>query len=409
MTDRFADKGRLHDGPTAPLEGPLAEHEVEDLRKALPATSVGAYLNTGTAGPLPASAVEAMAVELASERDHPRSGPDHLARYLELQAAVRSSLAGVMGCDPSEVSVTRSTTEGVNAVTLGVPWQPGDEVVTTDLEHPGVLFPLYVARDRFGVVIRRAKVSGLDDRGVVEAVAQLLGPRTRLVSLSHVSFQTGQILPVREIAELTRAHGALLLVDGAQGLGALEVDVTDLGCDAYAASGQKWLLGPEGTGGLFCRRSALEMLRPIAASYGTAAEFDTEGYVPHRDGRRLEFGTANPVAFAGQLAALAFVTDHVGIARAARRAHALAGAAIARLEAVDGVRVLTPGDRHGTLVTFSVDGVDADVLVAELGRRSIFVRSIHERSAARLSAAFFTTADEIDALASAVEEIKIAI
>jgi L-cysteine/cystine lyase len=232
--------------------------------------------------------------------------------------------------------------------------------------------------------------------------------RTRLVTLSHVSFQNGQLQPIRAISEVTQGHGALLLVDGAQSLGAIEVDVGELGCDAYAASGQKWMLGPEGTGVLYTTAERLTSLQPIAASYGTAAQYDADGYLPHSDGRRLEFGTSNPLNFVGQLAALGFLGESVGMARAARRATALATETISALSEVHGVTVLTPRTQHATLVSLVIDGVEAEQAVSQLADRSIFVRSIAEQGAIRLSIAFFTTKAEIAATVDAIGDLAIA-
>jgi len=372
----------------------LTEDRVGALRALLPATARGAYLNTGTAGPLPTPVAEAMRAELSTQLDRGRAGPDHLERYLALAASNRTAVASLLGCLADEVALTRSTTEGMGLVTAAIDWRPGDEAVTTDVEHPGVLFPLFVARERYGIAIRRIAAQGSTDDAIVEAVTASIGPRTRLVSISHVSYRTGQVLPVRAIADVVRRHGAILLVDGAQSFGAIEVDVAELGCDAYALPGQKWLCGPEETGALYCRRDLLAQIPVPLASYGTAASYDDDGFVAHTDGRRLEFGTRNPVGFVGQLAAIAFLRERVGIEAAASRSVALARSAITELDQVRGVEMLTPAARHATLVTARIAGVGADRAVEALADRRIFVRSIRELDAIRLSLAYFTTTDE---------------
>jgi L-cysteine/cystine lyase len=383
----------------------LSDARVAELRSMLPALSAGAYLNTGTAGPLPLPVVEAMQSELATALVRPRSEPEHLERLLALATDGRAALGAMLGCDPDEIALTRSTTEAMTAVTLGIDWRSGDEAVTTTLEHPGALFPLFIARERFGIALRWADVADLDDEGIVGAIGAELSARTRLVSLSHVSFRNGQRLPIREIAELVGGHGALLLVDGAQAFGAIEVDVRDLGCDAYALPGQKWLLGPEGTGGLYCRQGALGELRLSAASYGSVRSYDDRGFVPHSDARRFEFGSRDLGAIAGQIAAITFLSDVVGVAAGAARADALTGEAIAQLGGVPGVTVATPEGRRGTLVTFTIEGVGADAAVAQLATSGFFARSVRELGAIRLSIAFFTTAAEIEGAVAAVARI----
>ncbi|HWD25263.1 MAG TPA: aminotransferase class V-fold PLP-dependent enzyme, partial [Acidimicrobiales bacterium] len=292
----------------------LTDDDVAWLRRMLPATEAGAYLNTGTAGPLPTPAVEAMRDEIEIQLTLPRSGPEHLDRYLALAAEDRSAIASLLHAQPSEIALTHSTTEGMSLVTMGIGWRHGDEAVTTNLEHPGVLFPLCVARDRFGVEVRRLDLDGLSDSDIVEALTAAVSPRTRLVSISHVSFQNGQVLPIRAIADAIGGDSALLLVDGAQSYGALDIDVTSLGADAYAVPGQKWQLGPEGTGGLYCRPEIIEDLSVTMASYGTVESYTATDFVPHRDARRLEFGTTNTIGWVGQISAISFLSETVGLA-----------------------------------------------------------------------------------------------
>ena len=150
--------------------------------------------------------------------------------------------AGVLGCAPAEVALTGSTTDGVNTVIGGLDLRAGDEILTTDEEHPGLLAPLGRARRRHGVSVRVVPFA--------EIAGEVIRP-TRLVACSHVSWVSGQVVECAALA----ATGVPVLLDAAQGIGAVPVDVHALGCDYYAGSGQKWLCGPEGSGCLFVRPS----------------------------------------------------------------------------------------------------------------------------------------------------------
>src|SRR5262249_43116750 len=155
----------------------------------------------------------------------------------------REAVAALLSCDPAEVALTHNTTEGMNIALMGLDWRPGDEVVTASTEHPGGLYPVYLLHQRYGVRIRMTEI-GMPGGNPVEQLRAVLGPRTRAVVLSHVSWATGMVMPLEQLIELTHRAGALFICDAAQSCGMLPTRVSALGVDAYACSGQKWLCGP---------------------------------------------------------------------------------------------------------------------------------------------------------------------
>jgi selenocysteine lyase/cysteine desulfurase len=205
------------------------------LRTEFPVRQRRAYLNAGTDGPVPAAAVQAARAALDDELANGRYMP-HFEARIAAATALREGYARVLGCGPEDVALTTSTSEGIGAVLAGLDLGPGDEIVTSDQEHPGVLGPLRAARDR-GATIRMVALCD---------VADAVGPATRLVACSHVSWIGGEVAPAA-LAELD----VPVILDGAQGAGAVPVDVAALGCAAYAAAGQKWLCGADGTGMLY--------------------------------------------------------------------------------------------------------------------------------------------------------------
>jgi selenocysteine lyase/cysteine desulfurase len=248
--------------------------DVQALRAEFPVLEQHAYLNSGTDGPLPAAAVAGAREELAAEERDGRVRA-HFERRSELQGRLRAAYARVVNADPDEIALTTSTTDGLGRVIAGLGLGPDDEVVTSDQEHPGLLGPLLAARRR-GVTVRSVPFA---------RVAEAVTADTTLVALSHVSWIGGEVAPAA-LAELD----VPVILDGAQGAGAVHVDPRALGCVAYAAAGQKWLCGADGTGLLWIDPAFAEKVALVSPGYtsftdasagleggfkDTAARFDT--------------------------------------------------------------------------------------------------------------------------------------
>jgi L-cysteine/cystine lyase len=376
--------------------------KLTQIRSQLPAVQSQVYLNTGTAGPIPDAVHAAMVKSLEGQRAEGRSTMDHFIKLGGVMAQIRAAHAAMLGCDPGEIALTHNTTDGMNLVTLGVNWRPGDEAITTNLEHPGALFPLFAARERFGITIKMADVLGRPDEAA-SVIERLITHRTKLISLSHVSFITGAVLPVKEICEVAHRHGVLVLVDGAQSFGAMPVNVKELGVDFYAVPGQKWLCGPEGTGALFGSQAAISQVQITFAAYGTAESYNMHGgLLPKGSVQKFEQGSVQPANIAGQLAACRWLMEDVGLDWAYGRIRQLAGAARKVLEALPGVKVVTPPEAAG-LVTFQVPaGVNAEQVAKGLMDQGIIVRTVPHPHSLRLATGFYNTEEELERLAAAL-------
>jgi L-cysteine/cystine lyase len=381
------------------------EEKLAAVRTGLPATAAGIYLNTGSAGPLPAETANAMAevtaVELATGRAHPEYLMDGVPRIDEARAAI----AAIAGTTLDQVALTHASTDGMNLATLSADWRPGDLAVTSTQEHPGGLGPLYAMRERFGVQLAFVDPDpdGDDDR-TVAAFDAAIRPDTRLVSISHVLWTTGALMPVRRIAALAHERGAIVVVDGAQAMGAIPVVVGETGADLYAMSGQKWLLGPDGMGALWCSPAALDRVHWMLAGWFTFAEIDGTGTaVVQPDARRFQVSNYHRPSVVGLARSCGWLSMFVGLDWVHQRGTALARRTRDLLAAIPGIEVLTPADRMGTLVTFRIAGWNAEAALAELGARAfVIARSIPPLDAIRVSVAFFNTEDEIDQLVDCV-------
>jgi L-cysteine/cystine lyase len=357
---------------------------LDDIRAELPVLEETAYLNAGTFGPLPRRTAQAQQAWLDRALVEGRAGRAFFDQVIADRARLKEALGALIGAPPESVALTTSTSEGCNIVAAGLRLGPGDEVVTTDSEHPGLLSPLAT----WGADVRVAAVSQAPAAEALALLEDQITERTKLVAISQVTWTTGQVLP---IAELAGRHFHLL-VDGAQSAGAIPVDVTALGCDYFTVSGQKWLLGPDTTGGLYVRPDRLEDLQMASASYLSWA--DPIALEPAPTAQRFESIWTSAGSVAGLLASLELAAE----AGVERFAHARSMTELAReLVAARGLEVVTERDQ-ATLVSFVPEG-PANELVARLYERGVVVRDLPQTGWVRASCGFWTSEDDLARLA----------
>ena len=351
------------------------------FRAEFPVLDRVAYLNAGTDGPIPRRATEAAVERTRTELERGRSGQEHSDSTRQLADRLRAQAAALLGASAHEVALTHSTTDGINTVLSGLGLRPGDEVLTSDEEHPGVLAPLAEARRRDGIVVR---VVPFDE---LPAAA---GPSTRLIAASHVSWVSGRVLDIGALA----ASGAPLLLDGAQGLGAVPVDVARLGCDFYAASGQKWLCGPDGVGYLYVRAERVEQVSAPWPNYLSLGD-PTRALEPdlHSDARRFDTGVVPGPTAAWALAALELLGEAGWLWLHERSLH-LAELLVGRL-AERGREPAPRGD--STLVSWR--SADATADVERLASERIVVRAIPGAGLVRASVGAWSAEADLERLA----------
>lgn len=376
------------------------------VRDAIPSLGAGIYLNTGSVGPLPAETAAAMAEIAAWERDTGRAHVDSIPDTMQRMAEARAAVAAIIGTDVPSVALTHSTTDGMNAATLAIDWGVGDRAVTTRLEHPGALGPLYAIRERGRATVELLDVGDDgDDARTIAAFDAAITPGTRLVSVSHVAWTTGAILPIAAIAEIAHARGALIAIDGAQAAGAIPIRFDDLDVDFYALPAQKWLLGPEGMGALVVGPRALERLTPAIAGWFSFEKVDGQGTADWwGDARRFEWPMFHRPSVGGMARSIGWMSMFVGLDFVHGRGMATARRAAERLAGIPGVTVLTPPDRMATLVTFRIAGWSAAAALEELGKRTFAIaRTIASLDALRISVGFFTSDEELERFCAGVE------
>jgi selenocysteine lyase/cysteine desulfurase len=347
------------------------------FRSEFPVLARVAYLNAGTDGPVPMAAVRAAREALESQAVDGRYGP-HFEARAALQSELRALCAELLGCTVEDVALTSSTSAGLGAVLAGLDLGPGDEIVTSDAEHPGLLGPLISARER-GVTVTAVPL---------REVAGAVSPRTTLVACSHVSWITGEVAP----AALADA-GVPVVLDGAQGIGAVPVDVRALGCAAYAASGQKWLCGADGTGMLYLEPAFRDRLRATAPAYTNFEDASRGLDSPlHTDARRFDAPSIAREVTAFTVAAVRFLRA-AGFDAVQARGRGLAGR-LAEALAESGRAVAPRGDT--TLVAW--EDADPPATAARLAAGGVVVRHLPGRSLLRASVGAWNDDADLDRL-----------
>jgi L-cysteine/cystine lyase len=355
------------------------------FRAQFPVLERVSYLNAGTEGPLPQRAADVVAQRIESELTGGRAGKAYMEGVRGLAGDLRTGYARVLGCDPTDVALTGSTTDGVNTILGGLSLRPGDEIVTSDEEHPGLLAPLGRLKRLAGVTVTVAPFA---------RIAEAVTASTRLVACSHVSWVSGQVVDSAALA----ATGVPVLLDAAQGVGAVAVDVHALQCAFYAGSGQKWLCGPEGSGCLYVSRERLDELTAPWPGYSSVADASQAlDSGPAENAARLDHGFPPGLRSAWALASLS-VFEEAGWEWVHDRADELA-AGLASSLAERGLEVGPRG--RSTLVAWKPPADDLDAEVLRLADTGFVVRSIASHGLIRASVGAWSSEEELAALVDA--------
>ncbi|MGE3935774.1 MAG: SufS family cysteine desulfurase, partial [Rhodospirillaceae bacterium] len=323
----------------------------------------------------------------------------------------------INAADDSEIIFVRGATEGINLVASS--WgrkflKPGDEIVLSTLEHHSNIVPWQFAAEAAGAVI---KVAPIDDDGalIMEEFARLLGPRTRMVAIAHVSNALGTVLPVAEIVKMAHAVGAHVLLDGCQAVPHTTVDVQALDCDFYVFSGHK-LYGPSGIGVLYGKAALLEAMPPYQGGGEmidvVTFEKTTFAGLPFK----FEAGTPNIVGAIGLGAAIDYVTG-IGLPRIAAYEHSVLAYATETLSAMNAVAIVGRARDKAAILSFTLEGVHPHDIGTILDREGVAVRTGHhcaqpvmERfdvpATVRASFGLYNTREEVDRLAAALRRVQ---
>lgn len=388
----------------------LATTELELLRSHFPYLGEKAYFNYGGQGPMPKSAI---AATIDAQDYFQKTGPFSGAvnGWLSQEAnLMRSAIAQELGTTSDTITLTEDVSIGCNIALWGIDWQPGDQILMTDCEHQGIIAAVRELQRRFKLDVAICPLlDTLNSGDPVSIVEQHLTPKTRLVVLSHILWNTGQVLPLAQIVkvchEFAADHPIQVLVDAAQSVGVLPLNLTQLAADFYAFTGHKWWCGPAGVGGLYVRPEA--QLNPTFIGWRsviTNAKGDPVAYQP--DGRRYEIATSAIPLYAGLRGAIAL---HAQFATSEERYRMICDRSAylwQRLTDLPNVTCLKTSPPEAGLISFQIDSGKHQSLVQFLEEKNCFVRTILNPNCVRACVHYFTTESEINTL---VELISVAL
>ena len=366
-----------------------------------------AFFNTGTIGATPRPVLERVIEDMRTLQatvtrwDYTANTPNWISGYSP-ELPLREKLGKLVNAEGRDLALTQNATFGMNFLAQGFELKAGDEVITTDQEHPGGVCGWRERVKRDGISWKQVKmpIPANDPDRLVELFAEAMTSRTRVLAFPHIISPSAVVMPAKRLTQLARQHGCLSLVDGAQALGQVKVDLQDIGCDAYFSSPHKWLLAPAGNGMFYIRRELQDKVWTTLCSQ----EWDN-----HNDGmyRFMQYGTGNRSLQAGLDAALDF-HFRIGPERVRQRIRSLADRLRKGLERIPRSKINSPvhPELAGAVVVHGIEGVPAAKLEQELWqRRRIRVRSMGDQLGVRQSCQIYNSEAEVDATLDVVRDL----
>ena len=390
-----------------------ASTRLERHRQQFPALANKAYFNFGGQGTLPQASLEAIQQAYEYVQRHGPFSAGVNAWITEEAHQTRLAIASELGAPVETITLTEDVTVGCNIPLWGIDWQAGDHILLTDCEHPGIIATTQEIARRFAVEVSTCPImETLNEGNPTAVIVQHLQPRTRLVVLSHLLWNTGQVLPLAKIVEACRSYSTgsqpiRILVDAAQSVGCLPLNLTKLGADFYAFTGHKWLCGPEGLGGLYVHPDALESLSPTFIGWRgivTGKAGKPMGWKP--DGRRFEVATSAYPLYAGLRSAIATHQQWGTSQERYEQICQMSEYLWQRLSQLDIVHCLRSSPPQAGLVSFVLtNGHSHKQLVESLEQQGFMLRTILDPDCVRACVHYFTQPAELDQLVEAIESI----
>lgn len=386
---------------------------LEKFRQQFPGLHHKVYFNFGGQGILPTTAMESI---INTYHYIEQIGPFGLKINAWLQkktAETKQAIATELGVHPQTITLTENVTVGCNIALWGIDWQEGDQILLTDAEHPGIIATVQEIARRFGVEIATCPIlETLNQGNPIEVIKNNLKSNTRLVVLSHILWNTGQVLPLKEIVKVCHNYENSeqpipVLVDAAQSVGSLPLDLTDTEVDFYAFTGHKWLCGPSGVGGLYISNTAFKNLNPTFIGW-RGIEMDNKGNVTNfqKDGSVFEVATSAYPLFQGLSGAIATHRQWGSPQKRYQRICELSAYLWEELSKIEGIECLKNSPPESGLVSFYINkNMSPDNLVKTLEEKGFLLRTLKSPYCVRACVHYFTLESEIEQLISLLKTI----
>jgi L-cysteine/cystine lyase len=382
---------------------------IEEQRQQFLGLANKTYFNFGGQGTMPQASLDAI---VNTHKYIQEVGPfsNQINSWLqEKTVELKKAIATELTTTPDRITLTENVTAGCDIVLWGLEWQAGDTILMTDCEHPGVIATVQEIARRFAVKVEICPIlDTLNQENPTKVIEQHLTPNTRLLLISHLLWNTGQVLPLKEIVNLchnyTQSKQPIkILVDAAQSVGSLDLNLPELGVDYYAFTGHKWLCGPAGVGGLYISEVAFRDLQPTFIGW-RGIEMDSQGQPRDwkTDGQKFEVATSAYPEYQGLQAAITIHQQWGTSSQRFQRIRQLSQYLWFALTQIDGVSCLKQSPPEAGLVSFQITEKNHREVVNNLEKQGFFLRTIAYPNCIRACVHYMSLTQEIDSLVAAI-------
>ncbi len=382
--------------------------QIEAYRQKFPGLGNKVYFNFGGQGTMPQPALDKI---FETYRYIQGNGPfcTSVNSWIEEKVALlRGAIAAELNAPTETITITENVTTGCNIALWGIDWQAGDRILMSDCEHPGVIAIVKEICRRFQVELDFCPIMAtLNDGDPLEVIAKNLQAKTRLVVVSHLLWNTGQVLPLKEIVALChdKSPRVQVLVDAAQSVGSLPLNLPELGVDFYAFTGHKWLCGPAGVGGFYVSQNALETINPTFIGWRGINIEKSRPTGWKKDGRRFEVASSACPLYAGLKEAIATHGSWGSPQKRYQKICQLSNYLWESLEEISGINCLKKSPPESGLVSFQSENIANKKLVEMLEAKGFMLRTIADPDCIRACTHYFTLPAEIDKLTEAIRKL----
>jgi len=390
------------------------ENDIESIRKDFPVTKKKIYMNCGSFAPMPLSTIKSITDFLVRCSEE---GPDSTSvqEYItSLMKELRVNLSRLINCEPEEIIFTQSTTEGINYVASGIEWKKSDAIIVRGglHEHYANYFPWLNISKKFGVKLEEIKINdkGFFDLDKIDKIAK--NKNARLITLSHVLYNNGAIMPVEEVGKIAKRHQMLYSIDAAQSVGTIKVDVRRIGCDFLAFPGFKWICGPSGIGIFYCKKESAHWLIPKYIGGESAIITEKKDLVYTDSPQKFQTGFRNYPGIAGLASSIKYI-QRLGVNTIRKMNMKIANELVQDLRRIPGISIYGPEDEkiRSSIVSFTIDSVNPKTIVSSLEEKGIIVaeRDIvggGKKKAVRASPHFFNDLSEVSTFVQNIKNIQ---